>query len=562
MDNHQMVMKIAEKYNIQGIKERVESLQADTSLKIGFLGMFSAGKTQLLNTLMGTKLPVALKPTTKAICIIEPNSFLSEEQYFLEKDGKYEPCTYTAATDVIYGDAPGVVVVRCNPKNIESNQVTYIDTPGLASIGDESELTYEYINQLDAAVICINILDGGIKKNLLEFILSNRLCFLRKRMIFAITQADRKSVQECEAVRKKIIETLNENDFSEANIEDRVILVNGTEFDSAVTVLQCIDKNVLTQKDDICTDRLVMRSTQYASDLAELLQFKLNNLELNTDEFDNELFAINRELTILENELTHCQKGFDSMQSILEERILNILQNHEYAITQAEDSADTIAKEFNIINQEITQQVERLLKKYAGDISFAPCIPTGKLANDLRMSMARISATRDLTVQVATAIVTAFILPGAGAAANAAEGLAGSTAASVANAAAKAGKVAGKCAKMLKAIGPFLAALNPLDPLGKLIASEVKHAKYGQYIKSKSILIAENIIEQLQEPYESEILEPMRLSCKEKCQIICELKQKKDDNMANICQLRIELKQDIGKLENMSKEQSKLLSCE
>ena len=58
MDTNNFIYSTAEKYQKTTILERLKALEADQQLKIGFVGMFSAGKTSLINALLDIHLPV------------------------------------------------------------------------------------------------------------------------------------------------------------------------------------------------------------------------------------------------------------------------------------------------------------------------------------------------------------------------------------------------------------------------------------------------------------------------------------------------------------------------
>ena len=67
------LLAIAEQYQLDEFQRQIKEILALNSIKIAFLGAFSAGKTSLINALLGLKLPVSIKPTTKSICLIEPD---------------------------------------------------------------------------------------------------------------------------------------------------------------------------------------------------------------------------------------------------------------------------------------------------------------------------------------------------------------------------------------------------------------------------------------------------------------------------------------------------------
>ena len=192
--DRKFVEKIIEKYDLGSVAEAMKDVLDCQSVKIGFIGPFSSGKTSIVNALLGTTLPVDIKPTTKSICIIEPIVGLDVPRYFRDAEGVREPVDFMTACDIINGDSKGDAVVQIKPSNILHEGMVFVDTPGIDSMGgDEAELTYSYLSMMDAAVVCIPVDDGTVKKSVVDFICSPHLKPFASRLVFLLTKSDIKS---------------------------------------------------------------------------------------------------------------------------------------------------------------------------------------------------------------------------------------------------------------------------------------------------------------------------------------------------------------------------------
>ena len=66
----ELILSCAKKYNVSSVETSLQKAVEQQSVKIGFLGAFSAGKTSLINSILGLNLPTDISATTKSICMI------------------------------------------------------------------------------------------------------------------------------------------------------------------------------------------------------------------------------------------------------------------------------------------------------------------------------------------------------------------------------------------------------------------------------------------------------------------------------------------------------------
>ena len=143
--DRQNIESIIAKYELSSVGESLNEALGTPTAKIGFIGPFSSGKTSIVNALLGTNLPVDIKPTTKSICIIEPVAGIESSRYFRDSEGNREQVDFMTVCDIINGDSAGDAVVQIQPGNVLHEGMVFVDTPGIDSMGsEEAELTYSY----------------------------------------------------------------------------------------------------------------------------------------------------------------------------------------------------------------------------------------------------------------------------------------------------------------------------------------------------------------------------------------------------------------------------------
>ena len=573
---YERIKEIALKHGKNSIAEQWDHFVADQQLKIGFVGMFSAGKTSLINSLLDLHLPVNPNPTTKSICVIEATNDAAEYAYFIESGNQRTEVGFMDFQKLLNGKITGTAVVKLPQKPELPEGVIYIDTPGVDNFtAEESDLTYRYLSLLDGAVVCIDGNDGTIRQNVLDFISEPALFALSSRMVFAITHADTKTAAGIESVRQDVIQKIRKfaahNTFDCTGIEDRVVTVNAKDHDSAIQVVEKIEELIVTRKQAIWQQRLDNQTKGLAKQLALLLQDELDNLKCDTSELDRKKQQIENAIQQIENEIDKRSEKLDDLDEKLAGQIKNILLQHELEISQAA-SDEAMTAVFMKINSEIGETAKALIQASLGNFNI-PAIGDS-LGADLMIKLKRIDFTRDLSVQTATALLTAFIFPGSGIY-NVAEGAGGAAAQAVgksanaagkaAQAAGKVGKAAGKAARaagkagkaaagsstfknILQGVGKILHDINPLEMVGDWVVLELKHNTYISMANTKSIQIAGNILEQLEEPFENQIIIPLRERCEEQKNSLEELIRAKKQGITDFSDKRKEIQNDIDEL--------------
>ena len=294
----QLVSDLAKKYDFSSIESRLNELNDLPSIKIGFIGEFSAGKSSLINSILDIHLPTSIKPTTKAICLIEPTPGIEQNEFFHEINGERHQVTFREFSEILKGEKEDVVAaIKVKSCDVLPPGCIFVDTPGIHTVtGNEAELTNGYLAMLDAAVVCVNITDGIINKNLLDFINSKELQHLHKHMVFALTWADRKSEDDCETIRQAIVQLLQKEieagRFNSDNIDKKVFPISSVQGNNAEKVYSFLKETVLDDLPELCRQRQEAECKIIAKDLLSLLEERLKLSSYN----DEELIAAQKEI--------------------------------------------------------------------------------------------------------------------------------------------------------------------------------------------------------------------------------------------------------------------------
>ena len=518
---NEFIREIAQKFGKNSIVDQWNRLSAVRQLKIGFVGMFSAGKTSLINSLLNTHLPVAPAPTTKSICIIESSEELKENAYFREVGMERLPISFNDFQNMLNGNEFGVAVTRMACREELPLGLVYIDTPGVDNFSArESELTYRYLSLLDAAIVCIDINEGTIRQSLLDFISEPELFALSSRMFFVLTHSDQKTQNSIrsieEEVFQKIMKYSSSNHFNTENLKERIISVNATDHDSSMKVVELIRTFILSRQQGILGERVMKEEKNIARQLSALLQEEADNLKCDMPELNDRKNRLMEEIQQIEDEIDKHHSKLEILREKLSDQIKNILLNHELDVTTA-DSPTKMQAVFQQINLEIGETAKALVDSL--NIQMALPVSGGSMCSELILKLQRINNIKDLTVTAATAALTAWICPGGTAALNAAEGAAGAaarTAGKAANAAGKAAKTVTKASgsstfkNIMCGIGKIIHDINPLEMIGDWVSAELKHNTYISMVNVKTVQISDNMIDMLEEPYEQTVIVPLR----------------------------------------------------
>ncbi len=569
--NIEQLKQIVSKYELTGIAEEISNRLDMPTAKIGFIGPFSAGKTTLINALLGTKLPVDIKPTTKAICIVESKSDIATNKYYRDFEGTREEVDFLTLCDIINGDDKGDAVVQLPCTDSMPEGVVYIDTPGVDSMGQaEAELSYSYLAMMDAAVVCISAEDGTLKKSVADFICSPMLKPFASNLVFVLTKSDLKTSEAIESIKAEVVKQLEA--LCEAgklpikDVANRVIAVS--KEDANASLSKFLSEHLSKDLAKLQRARTEREAKDIACSIVEILRERRDALALDDSQYDAKIEEAKSQLRKLENEEREKKDQFNDFEYELRSRIYDAMLAYEARIANSsnDEQTKTAIDEMTADTCDVARQ---FCEEHVKDISLGGGI-LGDLDARMAEKMKNIERVRDLSVMVSTAIATAWIAPGATTAANAAEAASGAAAQQAAKkvAAGTAKKVATEAAKTVAAetvkasflkkalagLAEVVKKINPLETIGDFVAEKVKSASFKTFVQMYSSKIASRVISELRGPYEREVIAPLRLHLEEVARGLQEQKRLRHEDAEKIRTLHGEMSSDIEALEKFASE--------
>lgn len=153
---------------------KAEKHKAVNEFNIVFCGVFSSGKTSLINALLNLNLPTGINPVTKMITEIR---YGNRFKVTLEADDAKNEISFNSACEIISGKAKPqgehfTIIIEI-PSPLLEKGVIFIDTPGIEDTDKGmDDLTMSALKNAQLAVMCFNptVLCDMTEKEFLETI--------------------------------------------------------------------------------------------------------------------------------------------------------------------------------------------------------------------------------------------------------------------------------------------------------------------------------------------------------------------------------------------------------
>lgn len=189
-------------------RSRFES-ERSTPLRVAFVGQFNAGKSSLINALLGEPLlPVDALPTSSVIVEITHGAERRFDKVCGTETETVDEATFRELARTV--SEPTTSLRATLPSAQFDPGVVLVDTPGVASLElAHTAVTYGYLPQCDAVVLVTDGIRGELTSGELDFVRCKVLEQTRKRLLVAVTRADRLSADARTRVATGIAESLS-----------------------------------------------------------------------------------------------------------------------------------------------------------------------------------------------------------------------------------------------------------------------------------------------------------------------------------------------------------------
>lgn len=572
------IQNLMNKYNLEGCKEAWAKKNQNYNANVAFLGSFSSGKTSLINTLLGTKLPVGTKPTTKAICFITPDEKVTDLNILaLQDENTLEKRIVDAFEfdECLCGDKNGVAYVNVKPTNLIPEGTVFVDTPGEGSLSEESAITISYLQHVDASVFCINIDDGCVKESISKFLCSRFLTNVHPYFIFAITMSDLKSLDAQEKVRQNIVENLktlaDAGKFNATDIEDRVVLTSNKDPEGTQQkIIGALEKFVFTNLKKINENRISQNAEEIKIPVKEALEDLLENMSLDIKEQRAKQESIEEKKKELRKDIAACEEKMQEFKNELPTALENAFGNHVGEFLDAANIEEYKAIGFNL-SSDITANVTSLFKRKFGNVEniSTPSGFANKLAMELPHLLERVNKWTNFASDVifngiiiaasagAAGAVTGGLTAAGGAAAGAGGAVtkdvirktASETVKTVAKDAAKEiAKEPGTLSKACGILSKVLEKVNFVKPLAEIVGDNVKENKIKSFKNSFVNDFSYQIGQEFERQINDVVVEPLLAKIKNEEMNLKNVDKEIDKASAEYLQQKSELKEDIAGL--------------
>jgi len=519
---------LAETYHADDITVEIKRLESDPLVTVGFLGEFSAGKSTLINSLLGQKiLPAMQQPTSRSIVQIEPSDDAEEISYYRVDGSDRASITPLEFADIAFGKTPGEALLTVPSSKMLIPNMKLVDTPGTQSLEQaDADLTFGFLPMLDGAILCQDINNGDLTESALNFLQRPDVNPILDRLLVVLTHGDTKPSDTArEKIRLNVVQTLCKKLPNLQNPDGHVVVTSGKKileqgggpwlppFENAYKE-QIIDRyrNMAERRKTMLVDDLAEDLVNYLTATASAMELKDEDLRTLEEELTVDAESINKKRQIE-------KKRIDEAHDKLIQSLKTICEN--YAINfQSITDQTAIANMSDAFIKELTTTTELIIKGYSNSFVTPSLMHTGKRIEGMISNTLK---NVDFGAQLATMAAFAAIGAAASVAGNATEAVAGATTKAVGKASVKAagkaatGVAAAKTlekAKKLKAervgkvlgyIGEVLHDTNPLNQVGDMVAQQIIKHQLASALPRIAIDVAGQVRKNLEDVLEVEV---------------------------------------------------------
>lgn len=416
--SNQTLRAIAESYAFTDIVDRLSTLDTEQrSLVVGILGEFSAGKSTLVNAMLGRKLLPALeKPTTGRITEVHPTAGQEQLAFYLRKEtGELVELSVLDFDDALEQGGKEVAVVLTPPNELLHEGYRLVDTPGLASLEEvHTDITFGYLPFLDGAIVCQDINRGGLTASLKAFLEKPEVRPFIGRIAFALTRADSKPQAKAEEIRQSFVREVSEFfttlGVATGDLNARVLAISPLAMLNERTGAELLTTVV---RDFFVSNRQTLLATRLATEQAHLANAAISRLHLMRDNLalDRSQYAARRaeisdNIQQLESERQRVMRVIGNMRTALRA----IVSEHVSTLKTALLSADAQSTGGIVasVQPALQADVSALISMQLGD---AEGIRTKIDAAKLQAALGKLENLVDIGKTIGTAAMVAYLVP-------------------------------------------------------------------------------------------------------------------------------------------------------
>lgn len=383
------------RYNFENFDKKIADIKnivKDFRVNAPLIGLFSAGKSSILNKYLNIELPVGIEAKTSVAC-----EFVYDSENYLEvidKNSQSSRKTVEELKDLTIENCSFVRMHLNSDKLVNLQDVTIVDMPGLDSgYQQHNEAIKNYITSASYFIIIMDIENGTIKKSLLDFL--KELNLYKLNFGFLISKYEQKDESDID----KIIGIIKTTILS--NIGEDIFVGKVSVFNSDIADFEKILSNM--QVVDIAKNSVYPNLKRIIEE--ELLN-QLNR-KLKYDRFNAE--EINKNIRELENKAKDIEKSIEKeayfiknkansevVNAILSDISNTLSENVDMLVAKAKENSSSLGNVINsLIRPVISSSADRHLGELLKDVYGRIQMDFNSIVGDLQIASVRFGNLED-----------------------------------------------------------------------------------------------------------------------------------------------------------------------
>ena len=350
--------------NLSKILLEMQNTVKNFKINAPLIGLFSAGKSSILNKYLNIDLPVGIEAKTSVAC-----EFVYDTDEYLEVvSDKNESSRKSIAElkDLTIENCSFVRMHLNSDKLMNLKYITIVDMPGLDSGYEQhNKAIKNYISSASYFIIIMDIENGTIKKSLLDFL--KELDLYKLKFGFILSKYEQKEESDIEDIIKNTEETILNH------IGEKVFVGKVSPHNSDIEDFENILSNMQTV--DIAKNNLYSSLKLILEDLLKEL-----NRKLKYDRFD--INEINKNIRELEKKSQDIEKSIEKEAYFIKNKANNQLtdailsdisntlsENVDMLVMKAKENSSSLGEAINqLIRPIMVSSSDRHLKELFAEI--------------------------------------------------------------------------------------------------------------------------------------------------------------------------------------------------
>lgn len=359
---------INSRYSFDNLSKKLSEAQNTVNnfrINAPLIGLFSAGKSSILNKYLNIDLPVGIEAKTSVAC-----EFVYDTDEYLEViTDKNESSRKSIAElkDLTIENCSFVRMHLNNDKLMNMKDITIVDMPGLDSGYEQhNKAIKNYINSASYFIIIMDIENGTIKKSLLDFL--KELDLYSLNFGFILSKYEQKDETDIENITKNTKENIL-NYIGKDVFVGKVSVLNSdiADFENILSNMQviaiaknCLYSNLkLILEEDLLKE--LNRKLKYDRfDIGEINK-NIRDLEKKSQDIEK---SIEKEAYFIKNKANH-----QLADAILSDISNTLSENVDMLVMRAKENSSALGYTINsLIRPVISSSADRHLKELFAEI--------------------------------------------------------------------------------------------------------------------------------------------------------------------------------------------------